>query len=396
MKEIGAFALLMVIYGVSDFVSSKTKAIVSSLFAASVIILVGLWTNIIPKTVFADSGLAGIGAIGTGLLIAHMGTLISLKDFVKQWKTVLIAVAALVGIFLLVYFVGGLLVGKQYAVAAAPPISGGVIAALMMSQAAKAQGFEMAALLAILLLVLQGFIGYPVASLCLKSEAKRLSGKFKNLKGTGKSDGEAKDLVQPEVKSVNKLIPALPKDQQTPFILLAKLALVVVFSTWVAQLLNGVINKNIMYLIMGIAFAELGFLEKDILTKSNSFGLAMAGLLALVFSSLVQATPAMVVQLLWPIVATLVLGTIGIAVGSILVGKLLGQSWAMSFAIGTTALFGFPGTFILSNEISKSVGGSEEEKKYIMDEIFPKMMVSGFVTVTVGSVILAGIMVKML
>jgi hypothetical protein len=390
MKELGAFAILFLIFAVSDYISYKTKAIVSMLFAASVILLAGLWLGL-PKTIFADSGLAVLGAVGSGLIITHMGTLISLKELIAQWKTVLIALGALVGIFIFVFLIGQLFVGQQYAVASTPPIAGGVIAALMMSEAAKAHGLPTVALLAVLLLVLQGFAGYPIASFCLKKEGKRLAGKYDS---GAKSSGSVS--AKPEIRPKYRIFPPLNKDLQTNSILLAKLALIALLAYWVAGLLNNVINRNIMFLIFGIAFAELGLLEKDILTKSNSFGLAMAGLLVLVFSSLVNATPTMVLQLIVPIVITLVLGVIGIALGSILVGKLLGESWAMSFAIGTTALFGFPGTYIVSSEVAKVLGKSDDEKKFIMEEIFPKMMVAGFVTVTIGSVVLAGIMVNLL
>lgn len=394
MSPLYAFATVMVIFAISDLISTKTKAIVSSLFAASVLFLAGLWLNIIPKTVFTDSGLTTVGAVSTGLLVTHMGTLISLKEFARQWKTVLIAAAGLVGISLLVYFVGTPLVGKQFAATAVPPIAGGVIAAQIMMEGGKALGNPAVSLLALLLLVLQGFVGYPVASICLKKEAANLAKEYNGIKASGKAAGAETAAALP----VKKLLPAFPKDYNSIFVLLAKLSLISVLSFWLSGVLKPIIdiNKNIMCLILGIVFSEIGFLDTDILTKSNSYGIAMAGLLGAVFAGLAQATPAMVGQLIVPVIITLALGTIGIGVGSIIVGKLLKQSWAMSFAIGTTALFGFPGTYILSTEVAKAVSADDTERKYIMDRIFPKMMVAGFVTVTIGSVILAGIMVKLL
>ncbi len=72
------------------------------------------------------------------------------------------------------------------------------------------------------------------------------------------------------------------------------------------------------------------------------------------------------------------------------------MSTPMAIAIGMTALFGFPGTFVLSNEVANANGKTEEERKLILNEILPRMLVAGFATVTIGSVIMAGIMVKML
>ncbi len=71
------------------------------------------------------------------------------------------------------FLVGSPIIGKEYAIAAAPPISGGVVAAIIMGEAAKAKGLESIALFSTLIVVIQGFFGYPVASILLSKEAKK-------------------------------------------------------------------------------------------------------------------------------------------------------------------------------------------------------------------------------
>ena len=68
----------------------------------------------------------------------------------------------------------------------------------------------------------------------------------------------------------------------------------------------------------------------------------------------------------------------------------------MSVAVGLTSLYGFPGTMILSQEAARSVGETEEEKAVIEGEILPKMIIAGFSTVTITSVIITGIIVSFL
>ena len=68
----------------------------------------------------------------------------------------------------------------------------------------------------------------------------------------------------------------------------------------------------------------------------------------------------------------------------------------MSYAISLTALYGFPPNYILTEEAAKALAETPEEKKYLMDEMLPPMIVGGFTTVTVGSVIIAGIFIKLL
>ncbi|WP_027624247.1 hypothetical protein [Clostridium lundense] len=397
MDGLLAFTVLFIIFGFGDFISTKTKAICSTLFVSSVILLVGFWMGL-PKTIFKDSSLLPMGSILIAILITHMGTLMGIKDLVEQWKTVVIALVSIIGIAIFVYLVGTPIIGRNYSVAAAPPIAGGVVAGIMMGEAAKAKGLQTIMVFATLLVVVQGFFGYPIASLCLSREAKRLSKNLKN--GVIKKNIAIEEIASASENVKNRpkyaIIPELPKEFQTPSIILAKLGLATLLSFKIAALTNNVINKYVMCLIVGVILKEIGFLEKDGMTKANTFGLAMGSLLTVIFANLINATPEMVVSLLWPLVMSLILGVIGIGLASIPVGKMLGYSWQMSFAIGITALFGFPGTFIISQEVANAEGENAEEKQFILNEILPKMLVAGFVTVTIASVVLAGVMVKML
>ena len=97
-------------------------------------------------------------------------------------------------------------------------------------------------------------------------------------------------------------------------------------------------------------------------------------------------------SLVVPLLVCVVIGTIAFSVVSILVGKIFGYSWQMSVAIGSSCLFGFPGTVIISNEVSESTGANAEEKAAINAEIMPKMLVAGMVTVSITSVLVAGVM----
>ena len=177
---------------------------------------------------------------------------------------------------------------------------------------------------------------------------------------------------------------------------MAKLAITAFIAFKLADLTGGVIHRYVMCLFVGVAARAIGFLEPDIMTKANAFGLGMVALMAVIFGSLANTTPEILMGLLFPLVATLFLGSVGIIIFSIIAAKIFKMSVPMAIAIGTTALFGFPGTFILSNEVANANGKTDEERKLILDDILPKMLVAGFATVTIGSVIMAGIMSKMI
>jgi ABC-type multidrug transport system fused ATPase/permease subunit len=390
MTAILSAAVIFVVFAAGDMISAKTKAIVSMLLVASVVFLAGFWTNIFPSTLFADSTLLSMAGLLVTMLLVHLGTTIKLRDFGAQWRTVIISALACVAISVAVYFLGQLIVDRGFALVGAPILSGGVVATLQMTEMANNASRPELAVFATLVMCAQGFVGYPVASLCLKSEAKRL-----------KRDIDAGSVTLVPVNAAQtaarkKLIPALPAKYNTPNTIIAKVILVALLSTWVSSLFHDAVNKLVWCLIFGVLLKELGFLDEDALGKANATGIVMPIITLSIFTNLASATPEMVGSMVVPLLVCVVIGTIAFSLASILVGKLFGYSWQMSMAIGSSCLFGFPGTVIISNEVSESTGTTEEEKAYISAQIMPKMLVAGMVTVSITSVLVAGIMCKWL
>jgi len=312
----------------------------------------------------------------------------SLKQIAKQWKVVLVCFGALIGLGVFLLTIYRAIYGLPIAVAAACPISGGIVATLIAEDAMKAVGHPELAVLAVLFLVLQWLIGMPLASALLARDVKKNWDKIMAGK-EATATGEKRPVEK-------KLIPPLPKDYQTPFFLLAKIALVGWLAYIVAGLTHGVINVSIVAIIFGLIAYALGFLEGDILTKNGTFTFFMLLLLAAVLGVMNLATPKLVLSFIGPIIIGFVVGIAGIILMSVIIGKLVRLSWEMSAAVGLNCLLGFPPNFIVVQELSKALGTSEEERKAIMDYLLPPMLVGGYVTVTIGSVIFAGIIVKFL
>ena len=390
MTAILAAAVIFVVFAAGDMISAKTKAIVSMLLVASVVFLAGFWTNIFPSTLFADSTLLSMAGLLVTMLLVHLGTTIKLRDFGAQWRTVIISALACIAISAAVYFLGQLIVERGFALVGAPILSGGVVATLQMTEMASKANRPELAVFATLVMCAQGFVGYPVASLCLKSEAKRLK------RDIDAGSASLAPVNAAQTAARKKLIPALPAKYNTPNTIIAKVILVALLSTWVSSLFNDAVNKLVWCLIFGVLLKELGFLDEDALGKANATGIVMPIITLSIFTNLASATPEMVGSMVWPLLVCVVIGTIAFTVVSILVGKLFGYSWQMSVAIGSSCLFGFPGTVIISNEVSESTGTTPEEKAYISAQIMPKMLVAGMVTVSITSVLVAGVMCKWL
>jgi hypothetical protein len=162
---------------------------------------------------------------------------------------------------------------------------------------------------------------------------------------------------------------------QTPFIFIAKAVLVGWLGIQFAHLLNDVINKYVMALIFGIIFAEIGFLDRKVLDKGGATGLALFVLLIPVFHSLPKATPSMVVSLILPIVLSFLIASVAIVAVTFVLARLFKYSWALSMAIGFSCMFGFPGTFIISEEVANAQSNSDDEREYLRAPLKDSMLV---------------------
>ena len=188
----------------------------------------------------------------------------------------------------------------------------------------------------------------------------------------------------------------MPKDYQTDFIILLKTLVLVIISSYLEVLTKGYVSKYVFALLIGVLAAEIGFIERKPLEISRSFGLFLTIIMMYVFSGLKSVTIEMLQKILFDFGVLITLSTAGIALVSIIVGKLIGMSKSMAFAIGLgTIAGGFPASYVLSNESAKLQAKDEKEYEFLLEHFLPKTLVSGFVSATSGSVIIAGIIAKM-
>lgn len=395
MSLMMAFSTVLIVLALGDVVSSRTKAFVPSVFVAALLFLFGFWT-FFPEDIVALAGFQmPVVLLSMYLLITHMGTMMSVRELAGQWRTIAVALVGILGIVALTMTIGSAVFGRETAVIATPPLTGGIVAAIVMSDAAAALGRDNLAILAIITYVMQGFVGYPLTSIMLKKEGTRLVNGFRSgeIKHVKKGADEAAATT---VKK--KLIPALPKDYQTTYVTLARLGLVawaaLGFSGLIAPIIN--ISPFVMCLLFGVIAQEIGFVEQKPLNTSGSFGFLITVLMAYVFAGLARATPAMLMEIVVPLMGIIVLGVTGMAILSMVVGTRLGYTKEMAFAVALTALYGFPPNYILTEEASKALGETQEEREFLMDEMLPKMLVGGFTTVTIVSVLIAGVFVNLI
>lgn len=399
-----AFAIIAVLQAFGDVVSAKTNGKLPSIFVSAVLFLVGFWTVIpteiiknvggetVTTTLLALSSISGplFGLLLT-LLVTNMGSLMSIKELVQQWKTIIIGLSGILGVMVFAYFVSGFIFGKEYGLVVAPPLAGGLAAMDIMVTAANEIGRNDLAIISALVFSLQGLVGYPIMTYALRKQSTHLLNEFNSGKIKLKKVDKSTEAV-----SKLKFIPDLPAKYQTPTILIAKVAVVSVLAEVASRATGGVIHTYVMCLVLGILASEIGFLEKKILSKSETMGLLMVLLMGFVFGGLASATPAKLMEVAVPLLGTMAVGVIGMMVFGIIVGKMFGETWMMSIAIVINCLCGFPPNYILTEEASRSTSSNEDEYNILMQEMLPKVLVGGFATVTVSSVLVANFFSKLL
>ncbi len=393
MNPVLAFVVVMAVWTVSDLVAKRTRSLLSSLLVASVIFLVGFLTDVFPDDMLDSSALLALGGVVVGFIIVHLGTLIGLDDFRRQWRTFVVGMVTVVGIgaALLVAMLlfgdrapggyEGVASALDFVIAGTGAISGGTISVLIVQEAALGYGLTTVAIFPVLVVGLQGLVGFPLTSLILRREARRLKAAYRA--------GEL--AAAPVADAAATTRTRLPAALRTTTGTLLVVGVVVLVAIVLDDVTDGVLNTFVVALLLGVALRAAGVLRPSALAGIDALGLMMVSILILVFAPLATVAPADVAALALPLVLAFVFGLAGIALFASVAGRLLGYSVPMSIAIGLTSLYGFPGTLVLSQEAARGAGESPEEVAAIEAYVLPKMIVAGFSTVTITSVVVTSV-----
>lgn len=391
-----AFFICALLYVIGEVISTISKAWIPSVFVTAALMLVGYWT-FLPQEVITDAQIIPFaGGMGMFLLLVHMGSVISFEQLLAQWKTIVLVLSGLAGMVLFSFVIGPMLVDRALIIAGLPPLTGGIVAATMMQQAAEAKGLQDAAIFAIAMYCVQGFAGYPLTAICLQNEGKKMLSALH----AGSTEYMLKndETVETSIPK-KKLIPPMPEKYNSVAMVLMKLAIL----AWVASQLGtiefpviGKISAGVWALLVGILASTIGLLDSNALGKAQSNGFITFGLMMYIFDGLKLATPEMLSRLIGPMIILIIIGVTGMAIFVFIASKILKTTFALSFATALTALYGFPPNAVITENTCNALAKTPEEKDYLMNRMFPAMIVGGFVSVTITSVIIAGVFTGML
>ncbi|WP_213422642.1 hypothetical protein [Bhargavaea massiliensis] len=378
-----ATVLVFALIAFGEWLSIVSRARVPMLLTAMVGFMILSWTGIFPENILESSQFAALGAILIGPAIVHMGTLIPMKVLREQYRAVVIALSGVVVAGILIFAIIPFVFNFETAVAGMGPISGGIVAMIITTEKLKELDLGTVALIPALIVAFQGLLGMPLALNFMRAYAKRLLGKI--------DDGTFKPMnaeLAEELTETRKLGPVRSSMTIRLFLVFVVGALGVVLGSVTP------INYSIWCLVFGIIGAKIGFLEQESLVKANSFTLTLVGIMFVVIGSMAGVSPQEVMTQLPAVAAIIILGTAGIAIGGYVGAKLVKWDPLKGMPVALTALFGFPGDYLLCEEVARSTARTKDEEKLIFNELLTPMLIGGFTTVTVASVFIAGVLVS--
>ncbi len=371
-------------FAIGDISGVATKARLSSVFVALMLLLVFFMTGVLPADIVTKSGLSEVARWGSPVLIFSMGTMIDVKQLIQEWRTVALSVISMLAVMVAVLLVSPL-VGKEVAIVSIPVLNGGIISTQIMTAQALESGFHIAAAIGTLSYAVQKFIGTLPASYFGLKEANAI---VEDFRANGSTLAKKSEDTQTKVSFAET-----HKSYFTPFVCFATAALGATIAVFLQTKLN--IHNSILALVLGAIVGYLGLVPKNILEHGKSSGFITMAVFAAIIPSLAKIQFSDLISMGVALTIIFVASLVGIYVIIYLLPtwKLVGsRNLAIGIAMGQ--LLGFPATYLIANEVSRAIAKTDEEYEVIMAKMAPAYVVSGMATVTTLSIIIAGIMVK--
>ncbi|MDR1622587.1 MAG: hypothetical protein LBS00_09455 [Synergistaceae bacterium] len=401
MFSFGSFCVVIALLALGDLTSAKTKGILPSVFVISILFLVGYWSGLLPSDIVTKVGLGSpLAYFAMSIMVVQMGSMISLRRLASEWRSVAIAVTGLAGMVAFLLIFGKMIIDWETVVVATPPLTGGVVAAQMMTQAAVERGFSNLAVLATVIYIFQGFVGYPLTAWCLRIEGRRL------LDMRQADPQMLRALPDEGAVEVRPFFATLQRT--TSFTRIALISLVALaahlasiamkaFLAYAApSLVTYTLPPLVLCFLFGCLAAKYRITDRRPLARTSSVGFLIIVVTAHIMEFLSGATPEMVLSSFSALVVTIGVGTAGLVCFSAAASKFFDTSIPMAVALSLTALFGFPPNFLLADEAARHLSANADEYHFLMQRTLPQMLVGGFVTVMIASVLIAELFVKIL
>ena len=397
MSQYQAVFMILLVFFVGDLIGALTKAKISSMFVIMMGFLVLFLTGAYPADIMTTSGFAAVASLGQYFLLFNMGTTVDIPTLKREWRT---GVGAMIGMAAAIAgcCVAIPIIGKDFALAAAPVVNGGIVATTTMVDAATEAGLPAVAGLATFIYAVQKFVGTLPASNCGLSVANEV---VKTLRDKHAADPNYSWYdEQAGEGGAAKKAPFWQgiKRYYTTFICLGIGAAAIVIAEMVAKVFKGTplsfINMSIVCMVLGIVARNTGLVPPSIMVtqaKANGFFSFLS--LCTIIPSLAKIDIGMIPTIGFATVVVFVL-----VMAFTFVVFFLTPAWKvvgskkLSIGIAMCQMIGYPGTELIATEITNAVAETEEERDAVTARIQTAYVISGFTSVTILSVVIAGVL----
>jgi hypothetical protein len=371
--------------------------------------------GLLPRDLVERSRMREVGVIAFNVLVVHSGTMVDLEAIRRQWKAALLCGALVLALVAVVGFGLAPIIGPALAAVSPGPVLGGGAAAAIASNALAGSRPELAAY-PWLLFMMQCLFGLPLFSWTLRKAVRRADASGGARAATPQdpapgAHGQGDAPETPAASSAPGAVPggpstpstrpaapskghraSLPGRYRTTAYYLGSLMLVSLFNKWLysAFLSWTGVGAVVTALVLGIALRSAGILERDPLGKSDSFGLLMLGLMALMANALAKTSPDAILGLLPAVLLVFALGSLIVAVVGAFAGRLLGLGAWGGAAIAAGCMVGLPLCAALVEEAAAG-GGDSPEGSLAAARLLPPVVAAASLMGNIVSIALASV-----
>lgn len=383
------FALVLLIFAIGDFIGMLTKGKLSQMMIVMLLFLIGFLSGLIPADIIQQAGISSISNHAVAMVLFNIGTTINVRQFIHEWRTVVIAACAMIASCLIMLCTIPVL-GIDTVLVAMPVINGAAMATSLMTEAATAKGLTSIAALCAVIYAVQKFVGAPIASAMGMKYARKIIKEYRT------NPEECKKKIQIRNQNMSKNGTCFYEIHQSFYSANICIAIVAI-GAWIARCLGSLtpINYSIWAIILGCFSGIGGYIPPKLLQKSNSNGLLMITVFGTIIPSLAKISISDIGNMAVQTVLLFVAACIGIYIISYIlpVWRLVGDK-DLAMGIGVEQFLGFPSNVVICREVAQAVGENAEERNYIEDVLSVPYVVGGITVVTVLSVTMAGLVIN--
>ena len=381
--------VFLVIIFLSQAIATLTRGRLSLPLVLGIICIAGFGGGLFPVDFIVKSKMKDVGYIAFNVLVVHSGTTLDLGRLKSEWKSVALSAIVVLVLSLALVFGLGPIIGGQLAMLSPGPVVGGGAACAIASNAVAFRA-PLLAPYPWMIFMVQGIFCTPLFAWVVRKEALRLM-----------AGGNAAPVRHGPVAAASvaqrlaevKLCDRVPSQYRTTSFYLCSLMAVSVFNRWLnLTLLPGLgISPVITALLFGIVLGQFGLMERDPLSKSDSMGFLMLGLMALMANSFAQVPLAAVLSLAGPALLVVAAGTVILAAAGYLVARLFAYSRSRGIALALNCMVGFPFGMLIAKKVLASVAKDEDQRRFLEYELIPPLEAGSILVTNVISIFIASL-----